>query len=64
MIFDIVEYIIMEWTIPNESRICRIFRRVLILTKSRTVLLTSFPKSSIGQKRIDGLKKLNREDYG
>ena len=24
MIFDIVEYIIMEWTMPNESRICRI----------------------------------------
>ena len=24
MIFDIVEYIIMEWTMPNESRMCRI----------------------------------------
>ena len=33
MIFDIVEYIIMEWTMPNESRICRTCRRVLILKK-------------------------------
>ncbi len=33
MIFDIVEYIIMEWTMPNESRICRICRRVLISKK-------------------------------
>ncbi len=24
VIFDIVEYIIMEWTMPNESRICRL----------------------------------------
>ena len=23
MIFDIVEYIIMEWTMPNERRICK-----------------------------------------
>ena len=23
MIFDIVAYIIMEWTMPNESQICR-----------------------------------------
>jgi hypothetical protein len=30
VIFDIVEYIIMEWTMPNESRICR---RGLILKK-------------------------------
>jgi hypothetical protein len=33
VIFDIVEYIIMEWTMPNESRICRICRRVLISKK-------------------------------
>ena len=30
-----VEYIIMEWTMPNESRICMIFRRVLILKKRK-----------------------------
>jgi hypothetical protein len=37
VIFDIVEYIIMEWTMPNESRICRICRRVLILKKKKSV---------------------------
>jgi hypothetical protein len=26
VIFDIVEYIIMEWTMPNRSQICRIFK--------------------------------------
>jgi hypothetical protein len=40
----------------SESRICRIYRRVFILKKRRRVLMTSFPKSSIGQKRIVGLK--------
>ena len=38
VIFDIVECIIMEWTMPNESRICR---TVFILNKRRRVLLTS-----------------------
>jgi hypothetical protein len=56
VIFDIVEYIIMEWTMPNERRICRICSRVLILKKRRRVLLASLPRSSIGQKRIAGLK--------
>ena len=37
VIFGIVEYIIMEWTMPNESRICRIWRRVLILKKKKSV---------------------------
>ncbi len=64
MIFDILEYIIMEWTMPNESRICRICMRVLILKITRRVLLASLPRSSIGEKRIVRLKKLNREDYG
>ena len=54
VIFDIVEYIIMEWTMPNESRICRICRRGLI--KKKRVLLASLPQSRIGQKRIAGLK--------
>jgi hypothetical protein len=45
VIFDIVEYIIMEWTMPNESRICR---SVLILNTRRKVLLVSLPQSSIG----------------
>ena len=41
----------MEWTMPNESRICRICRRVLILKRRRRALLGSLPQSSIGQKR-------------
>ncbi len=53
MIFDIVEYIIMEWTMPNESRICR---RELILKRRRRVLLASLPQSSISQKRIARLE--------
>jgi hypothetical protein len=68
VIFDIVEYILMEWTIPNESRICRICMRVLIclsnLKERRRMLLASLPQSSIGQKRSAGITKLNREDYG
>jgi hypothetical protein len=48
---------------PNESRICRICRRILIL-KRRRRLLPSLPRSSIGQKRIAGPEKQNREDYG
>ena len=65
MIFDIVEYIMMEWTMPNESRICRIWRRVLILIKKdecrwpvyrsqvwvRNVLLDS--KTKQGRLRVD-----------
>jgi hypothetical protein len=47
---------------PNESHICRICRRVLILKKGR-VLLTNLPRSSMVQERIDGLKKVNREEY-
>jgi hypothetical protein len=58
VIFDIVEYIIMEWTMPNEGRIYRVCRSLLILKKRRKVLLVSLPQSShmIGQKRIEGLK--------
>jgi hypothetical protein len=57
VIFDIFT---MEWTMPNESRTYRICTR---LFKRRRVFLTSLPLSSIGQKRIVGLK-VNREDYG
>jgi hypothetical protein len=39
MIFDIVEYIIMEWTTPNESRICR---RVLIKNKKKKSVAGQF----------------------
>jgi hypothetical protein len=37
VIFDILEYITMKRTIPNERRICRICRRVLILKKKKSV---------------------------
>ncbi len=61
MIFDIVEYIIMEWTMPNESRICRICRVFFRISTAypkqrRRMLLASLPQSSIGQKRMAGLK--------
>jgi hypothetical protein len=59
VIFDIVGYIVMEWTMPNESRICSICRRVLTI-KKRRVLLASLPQSSIGQKRISGLLYITR----
>ncbi len=54
VIYDIVEYIIMEWTVPNESRIWRICRRVcrvLILKKEEECSwsLVRLPQSSIGQ---------------
>ena len=39
MIFDIVEYNIMKWTIPNESRI---YRRVLILKKKEKSVAGQF----------------------
>jgi hypothetical protein len=41
----------MKWTMLNESQICRICRRVLILKNGGRVLLGSLPQSSIGQKR-------------
>ncbi len=63
MIFDIVEYIILESTIPYENRISRICRRMLILKKRRRVMMSSLPQSNIGQRCIDGFKKLNRTDF-
>ncbi len=55
MIFDIVEFIILEWTMPNESRICKICRRGAY-PKKKKVLLASLPQSSTGQKLIARLK--------
>jgi hypothetical protein len=59
VIFDIVEYIIMEWTKPNESRICR---RVLILKKKKRSVAGQFDAVN---KSITycWTQKLNREDY-
>ncbi len=65
MIFDIVQYIIMEWTMPNESQICRICMRVLILKKKRRrVLLASLPQVKYKSETYCWTQKLNREDYG
>ncbi len=58
MIFDIAEYIMMEFTMPNKSLKSNMqdMQEVLILKKRRRVLLVSLPQSSISQKRIAGLK--------
>lgn len=42
VIFYVVEYLIMEWTMPNESRICRICRRVLIRGKKKKSVAGQF----------------------
>ena len=65
MIFDIVEYIIMEWTMPNESRICRICRRVPILKKQQTESVAGqFAAVKYKSETYCWTQKLNREDYG
>jgi hypothetical protein len=58
VIFDIAEYIMMEFTMPNKSLKSNMqdMQEVLILKKRRRVLLVSLPQSSISQKRIAGLK--------
>ena len=67
MIFDIVEYIIMEWTMPNISRICRrvcrICRRVLILKKQKSVA-GQFAAVKYRSEKYCCTQKLNREDCG
>ena len=63
MIFDIVEYIIMEWTMPNESRICRICRRVLILKKKKSVA-GQVATVKYRSETYCWTQKLNRQDYG
>jgi hypothetical protein len=42
VIFDIVEYIIMEWTMPIESRIYRLCRRLLISKKKKKSVAGQF----------------------
>ncbi len=56
MIFGIVEYIIMEWTMRMKAKYAGLLNmQVLILKKRRRVLLVSL-QSSIGQKSIAELK--------
>ncbi len=64
MIFDIVEYIIMEWTMPNESRICRICRRLLILKKKKMSVAGWFVAVKYRSETYCWTPKLNIEDYG
>ncbi len=63
MIFDIVEYIIMEWTLPNESRICRICRRGAYPKKKKS-LAGQFAAVKYRSETYCWTQKLNREDYG
>jgi hypothetical protein len=64
VIFEIVEFIIIEWTIQNESRICRICRRVLILKKRRRVFAGQFAAVKYRSETYDWTQQLNRTDYG
>ncbi len=59
VIFDIVEYIIIiQWNGQLRMKVeyPGYVAGVLILKKRRSVFLVSFPETSIGQKRINGLK--------
>ena len=62
MIFDIVEYIIMQCTMPNESRICSICKRVLV--KKKKSLASQFAAVKYRSEKYCWTKKLNRKDYG
>ncbi len=64
MISDIVEYIIMEWTMPNESRICRICRRMPILKKKTETVAGQFAAVKYKSETYCWTQKLSREDYG
>jgi hypothetical protein len=50
----------MEWTMPNESRICR---RLLILKKKKSVA-GQFAAVMYRSETCCWTEKLNREDYG
>ena len=63
MIFDIVVCIIMEWTMPNNSQICRICWRVLILKNKKSVA-GQFSSVKHRSETYCWMQKLNREDCG
>jgi hypothetical protein len=44
VIFDMQEYIIMEWTMPNESRICRRSKIVRICRRVRIFNISAYGK--------------------
>jgi hypothetical protein len=62
VIFDIVEYIIMEWTIPNESRICRMCRRGAYPKKKKSVA-GQFAAVKYRSETYCWTQKLNRENF-
>jgi ribosomal protein L37E len=63
VIFDIVEYIIMEWTMPNESRICRICRRGAYPKKKKRSVAGQFAAVKYRSETYCWTKKLDREDF-
>jgi hypothetical protein len=63
VIFDIVEYIIMEWTMPNERRICRICRRGAYPTKKKKSVAGQFVAVKYTSGTYCWTQKLNREAY-
>ena len=66
MIFDIVEYIIMEWTMPNDSRICRICRSLpgAYPPPKKKSVAGQFAAVKYRSETYCWTEKLNREDYG
>jgi hypothetical protein len=68
VIFDIVEYIIMEWTMPNESRICRICRSLpgclSLKKKKKKSVAGQFAAVKYRSETYRWTDKLNREDHG
>jgi hypothetical protein len=58
VIFDIVGHIIMEWTMPNESRIW-----VLILFTKKENVAGQFAAVKYKSETYCWTQKLNREDY-
>ncbi len=63
VIFDIVEYILMEWTMPNESRICTICRRMLNVKKEEECRL-SVCHSQVQVRNVWWTQKLDRQVLG
>ena len=63
MIFDIVEYIMMEWTMPNGSRICRISAYPI---KNKKSVAGQFAAVKYKSEKYCWTQNLNREasDYG
>ena len=61
MIFDIVENI-MEWTVPNENRMWKMYRRVFL--KKKQSVSGQFTAVKYRSEKYYWTQKLNREDYG